>query len=133
MADKEKNILVITIGTREVQIEKDQFPNDTFNIDESYKWICPRQEPENKISVYGNSDFPEHLIFSEPRKAGEFLINNPLWQKHICFPVIQPLLDYFKKNQITQHYVLLVDTDQEESIKQRVRDTLFLVVLYKIK
>lgn len=125
MTDTKSNILVITIGTREVQIHKDQFPNDIFEIDENYKWIQPKQEPENKIAVYSNQDFPKYLSFSEPRKVGEAFDNHEAWQEYICFPIIQPLLDYLNDKQVILHYVLLVDTDQEETFKQRAKDTLF--------
>lgn len=98
------NILIITVGTRDVQINEEflnkTFPDINFNEFKSFGWNA--------------------------RPFGKFLNENfDKVKEKISLPIIDPCLQYLKNNHAVVHQGWLVVTDQSESVgKVRDKDTL---------
>lgn len=125
-----KNILIITVGTRDVQT--------TYSLlqkaqeDQKLVWV-PKPESEKdfphikfgsegkRISVRRNTsqDFKEFLIFNSPREDTEQLIEIPFEELNwLTFPLIERPLDWLikKEESVTIDSVLTVYTNQQKVI-----------------
>jgi len=110
METTKKNALIITLGTRDVQIDlnvlKEKFP-------EKYSEIV--NERNNTLLA---------------RKAGEHIHKHfQELQKHLSFPIIQPTLEYLEGNAEHIDFILLIATDQE---KPHQNDTCFYAEIIKL-
>jgi hypothetical protein len=109
MQNNNKNALIITIGTRDVQIDlnilKEKFP-------EEYKNIV--HEKSNSLLA---------------RPTGELIDKHfDELKKHIRIPIIKPTLDYLKHDVGTIDCIILVATDQKSP---RDNDTCFYAEIIK--
>jgi hypothetical protein len=107
--NNKNNALIITIGTRDVQIDlnilKEKFP-------EEYKNIV--YEKNNTLLA---------------RHAGEHIHKHfQELQKHLSFPIIQPTLEYLEGKAEHIDFILLIATDQE---KPHQNDTCFYAEIIK--
>ena len=109
MQNNSKNALIITLGTRDVQIDlnvlKEKFPEEYKNI------------------IYEKSNT---LL---ARHAGEHIHKHfQELQKHLSFPIIQPTLEYLEGKAEHIDFILLIATDQE---KPHQNDTCFYAEIIK--
>jgi hypothetical protein len=113
-----KNILVITLGTREVQLVKAQIESltDKFNLvsqDKSTTLISQSKEV-SAFNVIWNKDFPDVYTFS-PRVAGSIVKEHyPFFRPIIDLPLIRPVLTNLKAKAVQIDLIMLVYTDQQK-------------------
>ncbi len=101
--------LVITVGTRDVQLKEGFSENLPSKILEEFKPFHQK-----------NTSFPGLYIIEKPREAGSFLYKNWYFFKdNIILPIIEPTLKHLKK----VDNLILVLTDQP---KPHDRDTVNL-------
>jgi hypothetical protein len=109
-----KNIFIITLGTREVQLRKSKLSNHGFVVSSDEKQIAHRDLPDMNLSVYENHNFPDFYCCAEPRVSGNIILEN--WdylKKVIEFPLIEQALDTIISGH-TIHELILVYTDQKD-------------------
>lgn len=120
-----ENILVITIGTRDVQLNVSKLNSDILTWSEDFSQIFLKKESSYVIRTFRNSDFPETLVISQPRLDGEVILLSPEWEKFLCFPIIEDTINFFYRAGNSLQFILIVVTNQAETIPQRRTDTLF--------
>lgn len=120
-----KNILVITTGTRDVQLNINSFNSNVVECADDFTEVFLKADPANKIRSSRNLDFPNSLVISLPRKDGEVLLKNPKWKPFLSFPIISSAFNYIKKQEKSLHHILIVVTNQSEHNAHSRGDTLF--------
>lgn len=109
--DLMKNYLVITLGTREIQLLKGKIDGSDFDLVDNNSTLQHRHRPELKLSVRSSWEFPDYFTII-PRTDGETIKNNyKVFEPLLDFPLIDPVLKHLKEKQI--YIILLVYTDQE--------------------
>ena len=115
-----KNYLIITLGTRDVQILKSKLiPNGWEIIGEANSKNFKITKNDLELDVTPNSVYPDYFLLS-PRKSGEYILKNlseilPI----IELPLIQPLLNHLQEKNIQITNYLIIYTDQEQSFKEK--------------
>lgn len=121
-----KNYLIITLGTRDVQLRKDL-------IEQSSEWEIVKilntktgredisikhLQKDYTLRVFANDDFPNYFTVS-PRLGGKVICDGKLpdFKSIIEFPLIMPVIDFFEKESKQIHNYLLIYTDQEQEFK----------------
>ncbi len=118
-----KNYLIITIGTRDVQLRKDLLETlPGWNLEPRKKGtfeVVAISKGGVEIEANYNKDFPDYYTCS-PRLAGRLIANNiELFKEVLDFPLIKPVLDdlWAKSTDITN--VLLIYTDQQTGYEKK--------------
>lgn len=108
-----KNYLIITLGTRDVQLRKDLIEKSgVFEIQPHGKNALLFKN-DITLNVFFNENFPDYYTVS-PREGGEIIDSNPsIFEPYIEFPLIQDVLDQLISSQKIDH-LLFVFTDQEQ-------------------
>lgn len=101
---KMKHAFIITIGTRDIQIHKEN-RSKLLSFDES-------------LVTDQNNDDPDYFYFKSPRQAGEKLLSlyNQL-KAFLAFPMIDEFMDHLQHNlecDLRQFAGILVYTDQQD-------------------
>lgn len=115
-----KNYLIITLGTRDVQILKSKLiPNGWEIIGEANSKNFKITKNDLELDVTLNPVYPDYFLLS-PRKSGEYILKNlseilPI----IELPLIQPLLNHLQEKNIQITNYLIIYTDQEQSFKEK--------------
>ncbi|GAA4410241.1 hypothetical protein GCM10023187_34600 [Nibrella viscosa] len=116
-----KNYLVITLGTREIQLLRDALsPNGFEHITEvsgnrTLSWVQPVDQPALRVSARYNKEFPDVYTLT-PRPDGRIILDNwTLFRPIIDWPLIRPALTYLKEKGVRLDVIMLVFTDQEEA------------------
>lgn len=122
-----KNIFIITLGTREVQLRKTNLSDFGFVVSVDENRITHPDLPEMQLNVYKNQMFADFLCLAEPRISGEIILEN--WdylKKVIEFPLIDQAWNTILSGE-TIDDLILVYTDQKgngsESITHINNDT----------
>jgi hypothetical protein len=118
------NYLIITIGTRDVQLRK--------NLLETLPgWSMePRKKgtfevtaiTKNGIEIEAsyNKDFPDYFMCS-PRISGQVIAKNlAMYEEVLDFPLIRPVLDDLWSKNVTISKVLLIYTDQQTGYDKKI-------------
>lgn len=114
------NILVITLGTRDVQLKLPSSNNNfelqteiTLKPDRKFEKTYITSVSGEKVLVYRDkTSKPDMYYLSEARRGGEQLLN-PVWQPLICYPLIQPVVAYLQQIECEPQHIFIVYTDQE--------------------
>ena len=111
-----KNYLIITLGTRDVQILSSKLePNGWEVIQAEKAKIFKISKGEVQIEVTTNSVYKEYLLVN-PRKGGRYILENlESFLPIIELPLIQPLLNLLHSEQVQITDYLLIYTDQDEA------------------
>lgn len=130
-----RNYLVITLGTRDVQIRRDQLPLHGFSEIQEHDRQHTRHYIEKngvRIAVMENFNFPEFYTIP-PREGGRIIYENyELFKPVIDFPIIRDFVrEIHQKHGV--YYLLMVYTDQQKDmdagkikrIKNYLDDTLY--------
>src|SRR5690606_25432761 len=113
-----QNFRVITLGTRDVQIRKDQLLLNGFSeiTEKVGQRICHYIEKNGiRIGVVENFNFPEFYTIS-PREGGAIIYEHyAMFKPVIEFPIVRDFVhEIHQKHGI--HYLLLVYTDQQKDM-----------------
>lgn len=128
-----KNLLVITLGTREVQFRKDKLKKAGFSFPEKGrgKLVFP-DIPEAGFIVAENENYPDFLVCSEPRTAGKNILDNwELFSPLIELPLIQHAYESIVKDNIIDKLILVysdqgdLDIKNEQHKRNYCRDTVY--------
>lgn len=119
-----KNYLVITLGTREIQLLVNKIEEYNFEVIEekqdkySKYFIQKIDDLSIRIGVKPPSDeFPDFYTIS-PRTTGKVIDDNyDIFRPIIDFPIVRPALEYLKQKEVILDVIMLVYTDQEEAFK----------------
>lgn len=119
-----KNYLVITLGTREIQLPSHKIEEHNFEVLEekgekiSNFFIQKISDPSIRIEVkLPSKEFPDFFTIS-PRTTGRIINENySLFQPVIDFPIVRPAIEYLKQKNVSLDVIMLVYTDQEEAFK----------------
>lgn len=119
-----KNYLVITLGTREVQLPLNKIEENNFEVIEEKgerftKFFVQKiNDSSVRIEVRQPSkEFPDFYTIS-PRTTGKIIDDNyDLFRPIIDFPIVRPALEYLKQKEVNLDVIMLVYTDQEEAFK----------------
>lgn len=126
-----KNILVITTGTRDVQLNINSFDENILGWNEGYTEVYLKTDSINKIRTNKNPDFPDSLVITQPRQDGQTIQMNLDWESFLCYPIIDNAIEFLLEQKKTLHHILIVVTNQELEIVQSKMDTLFFGDLIK--
>lgn len=114
-----KNYLVITLGTREIQLVKSAIEPSGFEIiieirkETPFTYVQPIGKPDLRISARRSDDFPDFFTIS-PRKDGLIIKDNwTLFRPILDWPLIYPALAYLKEQGVRLDIIMLIYTDQE--------------------
>lgn len=118
-----KNYLVITLGTREIQIPISKIEENNFEVIEEKgerfsKYFL--QHKENKSLIIEvkrpTSEFPDFYTLNSPRNDGEIIASSHFeqFQSIIDYPIIRPSIEFLKHKKINLDIITLIYTDQEE-------------------
>lgn len=119
-----KNYLIITLGTRDIQILKANLEANSWNIHgEANTRNSKITKDDFELEATNNSVYPEYLLVS-PRKGGEYILKHlPYFLPIIELPLIQPLLNHLQEKNIKITNYLIIYTDQEQSFKEgKIKD-----------
>ncbi|MEA5461609.1 hypothetical protein VB796_21255 [Arcicella sp. LKC2W] len=119
-----KNYLVITLGTREIQLPVNKIEENSFEVIEEKgerfsKFFVQRiNDSSIRFEVRQPSkEFPDYYTIS-PRTTGKVIDEYyALFQPIIDFPIIRPAIEYLKQKNVSLDVIMLVYTDQEEAFK----------------
>ena len=119
-----KNYLVITLGTREIQLPLSKIKEHNFEVIEEKGEKNPRffvqkiNDPSIKIEVKQPSkEFPDFFTIS-PRTAGKIINDNySLFRPIIDFPIVRPAIEYLKQKSVRLDVIMLVYTDPDKAFK----------------
>ncbi|MES2648157.1 MAG: hypothetical protein V4717_14875 [Bacteroidota bacterium] len=102
------NILVITLGTSDVQISSNL--EDEFIVDNST--LKKKGLPD--VHLKTNRSYRDTYLLESPRNDGQLIFDNyPEFEKVLLFPLITPLLNLFRRNEELFQEVWWVYTDQQ--------------------
>jgi hypothetical protein len=108
-----KNILAITLGTRDVQIKISNIQHDAFFYDQ--KTIYHNSYPEIKLEGYIPEGFEDTFCLKTPRLSGKIIHDNSFFKPLLHFPLIDPVLKFLKDKNITAVFILYTDQESEYS------------------
>lgn len=115
-----KNYLVITLGTREIQLPVNKIEECNFEVIEEKGVLFVQKINDSSVRIevrQPNKEFPDFYIIS-PRTAGKIIDDNfDVFQPIIDFPIVRPVIEYLKQNAVNLDVIMLVYTDQEEAFK----------------
>jgi hypothetical protein len=115
-----KNILIITIGTRDVQLTEaalsqaentgllQRNPNPTLRNVVDLAW----SDSENPVQIRTNPGFDQYYLPNVPRKDGETFLTDSRWMALLAFPLIEAPLEWLQQEVKVIDQVLTVYTDQ---------------------
>jgi hypothetical protein len=133
-----KTYLIITIGTRDVQLRKDRIEASAdweivknLNPKTGRETISDRQN-EVSLTVFSNDDFSDYFTFS-PRAGGKIIDDNLIaFEPILELPLIMPVIDSLATKGKTIDSVMLIYTDQQTELDAKLikpnhynNDTLF--------
>jgi hypothetical protein len=133
-----KNYLIITIGTRDVQLRKDRVEASAdweivknLNPKTGREIISVRQN-EVSLPVFANDDFPDYFTFS-PRLGGKIIDDHLItFEPIVELPLIMPVIDNLATQDKMIDSVMLIYTDQQAELDAKLiktnhynNDTLF--------
>ncbi len=119
-----KNYLVITLGTREIQLPINKIEEYDFEVIEekvgkpSKFFVQKNNNSSVRIEVRKPSpEFPDFYTIS-PRTTGKIIDDNyAFFRPIIDFPIVRPAIEYLKQKGVSLDVIMLVYTDQEEAFK----------------
>ena len=122
MGKDKKTILVITTGTREIQIKKSDCKVQT----DEEKMNFAKGPNDEKLYVFTDKDIPDYYMLSSARFGGELISKNPdFYYPLLDFPIVRPVIDNVIENYGEIDTIILVYTDQPSSEKGHHKDTLY--------
>lgn len=111
-----KNILIITIGTRDIQIPTNQDFTSPLSLVDTPKGKS-LVVGDKKIMLSYNPAYPDFYTLN-PRLSGEIILADfALFAPHLSLPLITPVLSYLKEKNIAINRIILVFTDQEKEFQ----------------
>lgn len=111
-----KNLLAITLGTRDIQIRLSALAEDVWQQEKTL--INLKAIEGLRFTGYLPPGFEDTFCFSQPRMAGEVILKNyDTVLPALHFPLLQPAVDFLKNKNIGIHHILLLCTNQEEEFK----------------
>ncbi|TKK65850.1 hypothetical protein FC093_19050 [Ilyomonas limi] len=129
------NFLVLTIGNSDLQFDRnelEQLSNTDYYLhkDENGEYLI---FSDNSIArLTSNRNYFNWFLIRESRKDGEVLLKNIDKVQHLLhFPLIAPIIQYLKDNNIELSKIAFVYTDQQD-INFRKSDTLFTKEIIKL-
>ncbi|MCX8020848.1 MAG: hypothetical protein N2747_10180 [Chitinophagaceae bacterium] len=111
------NLVVITVGTSDVQLRLENVKRETvFSVEtENEKKFLYHKEKEIKIEIVKNRNYEDYYLFKNPRSAGESVLKHlSLFKEVICFPIAERFFNYLKKNQFSPDAFMWVYTNQQD-------------------
>lgn len=111
------NILIITLGNSEIQFNEDEL--GSFRLQNNDK-ILTLTDGNISISVRKNirNGKSQWLMPVSSRDDGEVILNNfDVVKSIVHFPIIEPLFEFIRENQIEKFY--LVVTNQEDIVHRK--------------
>lgn len=121
-----KNYLVITIGTRDVQIRKETLELNNFEIEIEirrevpFRFVRHTQQPDTRIAAKPTDDFPDFYTIN-PRADGEIILKERNWylfRPIIDIPLIRPAIEHLKNKSVSIDIIMLVFTDQLRAFEE---------------
>ncbi|WP_019990112.1 hypothetical protein [Rudanella lutea] len=119
-----KNYLIITIGTRDVQLRKDlimqadEWTVQTIKDEKTGRDRITVRKAENQLDVSWSKDFPDYYTVT-PRIGGKILADITLAFADILeMPLITPVVDQLAQEEKTVDVVLLIYTNQEQEYSE---------------
>lgn len=117
-----KNYLVITLGTREIQIPVNKIEENNFEIieekGEKFSMYFLQNKEINNLLIeikQPTKEFPDYITINSPRKDGGIIASNfNKFQSIIDYPIVRPAIEFLKNKNINLDVIMLVFTDQEE-------------------
>ncbi len=117
--------MVITLGTREIQIPVSKVQDNNFELIErkgekfSSYFIVKKGNPSLQIEVKKPSkEFPNYYTIS-PRTVGKIIKDEyEIFRPIIDFPIVRPAIEFLQQKEINLDVIILVYTDQEEEHNQ---------------
>ena len=107
-----KNILIITLGTREIQFLVNSLKDFGFNIENGK--ISHKENPEIEFQVLENQNFPQYVFPRHPRIAGKIIRDNiEIFKKIIRLPLIENALKNIIKGYEKIDEITFIYTDQK--------------------
>lgn len=111
-----KNVLAITLGTRDIQIKLSALQPEIWEFYTHDKKMEVRHAAKSDLAftVYVPQGFTDTCCFSQPRLAGELLMK--YYDEMIPvlhFPLLQPVIDFLKTKGRKIDYVFLLCTNQQ--------------------
>lgn len=119
------NILIFTVGARDVQLKREiltVLEFEAIQVEEPVPEKTGRTKKTNyiqwkgtpvRIAYYIDPNFPDTLMLSEPRNAGEELFRQyELFQDYLHYPMLEATLHWFQENKEVIHEIWWVVTDQ---------------------
>jgi len=95
-----KTGLIITVGTRDIQIDREVILNNEAH------------------DVYQQLYYDNRILLA--RNGGEFLLKNyNRYRSHLQMPIVKPCLDYCLRGNSKINHIILITTDQPESVGQK--------------
>ncbi len=121
-----KNILIITIGSREVQIPANlplhlplQFVAEEIETAKGKEIRKKMLWEDKQIPLFVSPVFPDFYTLT-PRTAGKIIAEAfEVFAPYLVLPMVQPVVDYIKANNIVINRIILVFTDQEKELKEK--------------
>ena len=121
MVNKEKNILIITLGNSDIQLKKED--NNKFFSQQGRLFIFIKDG--FSINLRQNRDYEDWFLLNKARNDGQTIWNNyDIFIPHLHFPLIQPLFDRIKRKKMEVDTIVWVCTDQKDPGFQHT-DTLY--------
>ena len=116
-----KNVLVITIGNSDIQINK--YPGHGFVVED----LILKKESCGEINLRPNRNYNDYYLLLSSRNDGLVISESyDLYKEILEFPLIEPLLAYFKKESKSFQEVWWVYTDQQKEVEYfQSGDTLY--------
>jgi hypothetical protein len=108
-----KNILIITLGTRDIQFLKSDIENSAFKLEE--KKLIHSEKKDISFFCKDNTYFEEYIFPGQPRIAGAIIQEYfDLFRDIIKIPLIENALNHIlKENEILDN-IIFVYTDQKD-------------------
>lgn len=121
-----KNYLIITIGTRDVQIQKAAVEPNDFEIEIEirrevpFRFVRHRHQPDTRVAAKTSDDFPDFYTLN-PRADGRMILKGENWDLFrpiLDVPLIRPALEYLKSQSVSIDIIMLVFTDQQQAFDE---------------
>ena len=105
--------LVVTLGTRDLQIYKSIFADENFHSNIESKTIKVNHT-EDEVTLTPNSAEEGFYIVKSPRKGGEKILRNyNVFKPHLKYPILKPSIEKILSDPQEKLNVVFIATDQD--------------------
>ena len=122
------NILFITLGSSEIQLNTGAFGNDALMKEGNNLYVDVADIP--RVRVRKNRNHEGFYLPVDSRAFGKRLRRDNMIESYISRPLIDPLIERFKKESINFERIFLIATDQDDP-KFRNTDTITYAHYFK--